>query len=549
MNIKFKKILKSTILLPLISLPLISLVIKGNNQTSSSLHDKQNISTISNEIQHSTILMNKKNEKEFKNKNIIRITFNNINDKDKFISNIERTKLLMNDKSDIKSFKLLPFVDLIIDKNLETSEIKNFILSNKFRSITFNEIKFYSNETPSQENNLNTNNLNLDNWFLKDSSYLKSYSTIENNYIVDLIYFDYEFKPISKEEDLVKKDFIKNKFLYIKINKKFNHKIGQLVKIDFYNIRDNKQYSVQGKLLVNSDNEQFLKINIDYNLEIKQTYLVSAIKFLDENIEYNTRSNYVMVNSNISLEHFSFYVNDYLTDLNKNIYEMIGVNKYRHNLEEIPGIKNSNYELRSRPKIGIFEAGNEVDLIPSNLFYSDTNFEHYENYKDKYVKWENDRRVREAIITNAKKQLKDYQDKGGNDPDVINNLYKNINDKIDKNLHANNVASIIASNVGINEKSHIYSWNVHENEGYYGYFRKFNEFIEKGIKIINHSYGISLPNYFNLELQNHFESIIFDNYDYNEIKKEISNFLKKYSNELRYSLKNFLFDYVVIIMA
>ncbi|WP_230440348.1 hypothetical protein [Ureaplasma urealyticum] len=199
MNIKFKKILKSTILLPLISLPLISLVIKGNNQTSSSLHDKQNISTISNEIQHSTILMNKKNEKEFKNKNIIRITFNNINDKDKFISNIERTKLLMNDKSDIKSFKLLPFVDLIIDKNLETSEIKNFILSNKFRSITFNEIKFYSNETPSQENNLNTNNLNLDNWFLKDSSYLKSYSTIENNYIVDLIYFDYEFKPISKE--------------------------------------------------------------------------------------------------------------------------------------------------------------------------------------------------------------------------------------------------------------------------------------------------------------------------------------------------------------
>lgn len=493
--------------------------------------------------------MNKKNEKEFKNKNIIRITFNNINDKDKFISNIERTKLLMNDKSDIKSFKLFPFVDLIIDKNLETSEIKNFILSNKFRSITFNEIKFYSNETPSQENNLNTNNLNLDNWFLKDSSYLKSYSTIENNYIVDLIYFDYEFKPISKEEDLVKKDFIKNKFLYIKINKKFNHKIGQLVKIDFYNIRDNKQYSVQGKLLVNSDNEQFLKINIDYNLEIKQTYLVSAIKFLDENIEYNTRSNYVMVNSNISLEHFSFYVNDYLTDLNKNIYEMIGVNKYRHNLEEIPGIKNSNYELRSRPKIGIFEAGNEVDLIPSNLFYSDTNFEHYENYKDKYVKWENDRRVREAIITNAKKQLKDYQDKGGNDPDVINNLYKNINDKIDKNLHANNVASIIASNVGINEKSHIYSWNVHENEGYYGYFRKFNEFIEKGIKIINHSYGISLPNYFNLELQNHFESIIFDNYDYNEIKKEISNFLKKYSNELRYSLKNFLFDYVVIIMA
>lgn len=201
--------------------------------------------------------MNKKNEKEFKNKNIIRITFNNINDKDKFISNIERTKLLMNDKSDIKSFKLFPFVDLIIDKNLETSEIKNFILSNKFRSITFNEIKFYSNETPSQENNLNTNNLNLDNWFLKDSSYLKSYSTIENNYIVDLIYFDYEFKPISKEEDLVKKDFIKNKFLYIKINKKFNHKIGQLVKIDFYNIRDNKQYSVQGKLLVNSDNEHF----------------------------------------------------------------------------------------------------------------------------------------------------------------------------------------------------------------------------------------------------------------------------------------------------
>ena len=58
-----------------------------------------------------------------------------------------------------------------------------------------------------------------------------------------------------------------------------------------------------------------------------------------------------MVNSNISLEHFSFYVNDYLTDLNKNIYEMIGVNKYRHNLEEIPGIKNSNYELRSRPKL------------------------------------------------------------------------------------------------------------------------------------------------------------------------------------------------------
>ena len=40
MNIKFKKILKSTTPLPLISLPLISLVIKGNNQTSSSLHDK-----------------------------------------------------------------------------------------------------------------------------------------------------------------------------------------------------------------------------------------------------------------------------------------------------------------------------------------------------------------------------------------------------------------------------------------------------------------------------------------------------------------------------